>query len=564
MIKSIRRIQDIFTKRGEKELLVVESNGLVIHAAVIKKNENGKCVIKCCIKSRELDLADALKEIMVGIRKSSLKAPTQAVLLDSHVFSTILQLPVDPRKPLIYKEMQELIRWELEPYITQRRLRRLGSVLVGRGYIKEKDVDRIITIIESEKDGNIATPGAKKIPLFGEVAQRIGLISRDQLEESLILQQPSHYNEGEPVSGWTSLSKKPLNGRWPWLVCGLPVTYRDYAVKSFEDQKLTLYAIYPNVGMAGANLDRQSISTSGVFEFQSGSLSYTRLKDGNIINTRFNFISDLDNLVQSCMEFIEKDVEDVWIAGRWPDIEKAAHNISIGTERSCHKLSVETELSIMDENSLSEYMGMTGAFRHFVRLASAESGVYVSARVPSTPLTQHKYFRYGVVLAIIAVLFNTLGVMHQSKRSFQSEIVQEVRAKEKIMADINTLRKQLMSLNKKKSFLNEELPRRKELLPELLYIFQSAIPKDIMLNKFYEDNAGLIHIEGWGLSVRSIQIFKLDISERLTGMRLDSKGYPVQQKKGWKQSDGYSFKFDLISESKSKSKKAPMLARKAP
>ncbi len=564
MIKRIKKIQDILTKKWEKDLLTVESDGLVIRGAVIQKDDNGGCVLKACIESSEIDLSDALKEIMAEIGKSSLKPPTHAILLDSHVFTTIVHLPVNPGNPLIYKEMQELVRWELEPYMVHRQLRQLGSILVGRGYLQNNDVDRIITAMEEEKDGDVATPDTKKIPRFGEVAQSMGLISREQLEESLMLQHRSRYDEGEPVSGWTSLTEKPLNGRWQWLVSGLTVSYKDYAVKSFEDAGLTLHAVYPNVGTAGANLDSQSCKTSGVFEFQAGSLSYKRFEAGQVVNTRFHFINDLDNLFHSCAEFKENDVEDVMIAGRWPDIEKAADYIFDCTGLSCQKLSVEIEASTVNGSESCAYAGMTGAFRHFEKLASAKSAVYVPASIPSPPLTQHKYFRYGAVLAIAALLFTSIGIMHRSKRSFRTGIVEAVQEKEKIESEAKLLRKQLALLNKKKVFLSKELPRRRALIPDLLDIFQSVIPEEIMLNSFYEDLAGVIHIEGRGLSVRSIQMFKLDVSGRLTGMKLDSKAYPVQQKKGRIQSEGYSFKFDLITEYESANNTVQVKTRSLP
>lgn len=546
MIKKIRQIQEALTQRDARELLIVESDGLIIRAAVIQKSPQGEALIKTYTHSSELDLPDALKEIMAEIRKIYGKPPTRAILLDSHIYTTILHLPVDPTKPLPFKEMQEIIRWELEPFMAQSRMRRLGSILVGRKHLNQADVERIIAVMEEERKTIFAGLGEKKISRFGEAALSMGLISREQLEESLTLQQSFQYAEGETVCGWIPLSAKPLNGRWRWLVSGLTTSFKDYAVHSFKQAGLALQAVYPNVGTAGASLNGRTSNTVGVFEFQGGSLGYTCLKAGQTINSRFHFSDDQNSLINSCTEFMDHHVESVWIAGRWPDIEKTVHTIEDRTGRPCQKLSIEIEESVLNGNDSSEFAGMTGAFRHFLKMAPAESTVYVPTHVSSHPLTQHKYFRQAAVLILgAAVCFLMSGTYHW-KRSSLGKITQAAGEMEKMRAQVDGLKKELAVLTHKKNFLREELPRRNTLIPDVLNVLQSVIPEDIMLNSFSEDGTGVFHIEGWGLSVRSIQLFKLDISEKITGMRLDSKDYTIQQKKGWLQSDGYAFQFDLV------------------
>ena len=546
MIHKIKHLQDAFTQRDVRELLIVESDGLIIHAAVIQKSPQGEALIKTYTHSSELDLPDALKEIMADIRKVHGKPPTRAILLDSHIYTTILHLPVDPAKPLPFKEMQEIIRWELEPFMSQSRMRRLGSILVGRKHLKHNDVERVIAVMEEERKTIFAALGEKKISRFGEAALRMGLISREQLEESLTLQQSFQYAEGETVCGWIPLSAKPLNGRWRWLVSGLTTSFKDYAVNSFKQAGLTLQAVYPHVGTAGASLNGRTPNTVGVFEFQGGSLGYTCLKAGQTINSRFHFSDDQNSLINSCTEFMDHQVESIWVAGRWPDLEKTVHTIESRTGRPCQKLSIDIEKSVSNGNDSSEFAGMAGAFRHFVKMAPAESTVYVPTYISSHPLTQHKYFRQGIVLVLTAAVCLFMSVTYHLKRLSLGKTVQAAGETEKARAELDSLQKEWAVLNTKKNFLKEELPQRNALIPGVLGVLQSVIPEDIMLNSFSEDGTGVFHIEGWGLSVRSIQLFKLDISEKITGLRLDSKDYMIQQRKGWLQSDGYAFQFDLI------------------
>jgi len=386
----------------------------------------------------------------------------------------------------------------------------------------------------------------KKLPRFGETALRLGLISHEQLEESLMLQQPLQEPEGEIVCGWTPLAEKSLNGRWRWLVSGVAVSFRESAVQSFAQAGIHLQAMYSNVGTAGASLNGQMGNTCGVFEFQAGTLGYTRLTAGRTVTARFHFNDDRANLVNLCLELLEGDVENLWLAGRWPDIDGAAGEITVQAGRPCQKIPVQTKLSSLDESDPWAFAGMIGAFRHFLKLVSLQTAVYVPANLPPTPLNQYKYYRQGVVLLLVAVLGGLGGKLYQSKSLHLTKLTEATGKLEETRVRINKLETEIKDLRQKKAFLSEKLPQREAMIPYLMKVLQSAMSQEIMLNSFYEDDEGIIHIEGWGLSIRAIQIFKLDISKCLERFRLNSQDYPIQEKKGWRDIHGYSFRFDLV------------------
>jgi hypothetical protein len=341
----------------------------------------------------------------------------------------------------------------------------------------------------------------------------------------------------------------------------LPISLREAVVQAFADVGIIVQAIYPNVGNAGASLNGQLSQTCGVFECQSGALGYTRLTSGRTASTRVHFNDERANLADSCIELMDGEVDSLWLAGRWPNVDEVAGKISSRTGRSCQKIPLETEALSPSEVDACAFAGMVGAFRHFVRLASKETAVSITAHVPSISLKEYKYYRQGVFLLFTSILCVIGGGVYQLKCARLSNLAEARIKLEEVQTKINTLETELKNLNQRKNFLNEKLPQREALLPDLMGVLQSVTPKEIMLNSFYEDDAGIIHVDGWGLSVRTIQLFKLDISERLAGFRIDSKNYPIREEKGWRGLKGYSFQFDLLPEGVSLVDRQPEKAR---
>jgi hypothetical protein len=100
-------------------LLVVESDDLATRAAVLQTSPQGGTQIEACAESTAPDLAAALAETLRAIRAAGVRMPVQALMLSPHVHVMTLQLPIDPAKTPPRAHMQELLRWELEPYMAR-------------------------------------------------------------------------------------------------------------------------------------------------------------------------------------------------------------------------------------------------------------------------------------------------------------------------------------------------------------------------------------------------------------------------------------------------------------
>jgi hypothetical protein len=111
-------LQALFRGRPGR-LLVVESDDLATRTAVLQASSRGGTQIEGYAESRSPDLAAALAETLQTIKAAGVRLPPEALMLSPHVHVTTLSLPIDPAKPPPPANMQELLRWELEPYMAR-------------------------------------------------------------------------------------------------------------------------------------------------------------------------------------------------------------------------------------------------------------------------------------------------------------------------------------------------------------------------------------------------------------------------------------------------------------
>ncbi len=110
-------LNNILSFGKKSDLLVCETDGFSLRAAVLKRNGQNVEVHQTA-QSQLSDMAEAVKEVVSAIKADGWQGG-KAILLSPAVLSTLVELPVDPKKPRSLQQMQELIRWEVEPLLMQ-------------------------------------------------------------------------------------------------------------------------------------------------------------------------------------------------------------------------------------------------------------------------------------------------------------------------------------------------------------------------------------------------------------------------------------------------------------
>jgi hypothetical protein len=108
-------IKNLVPFSAPSELLVFETDGFSLRAAVIKNAGKSPQVVFTA-NSSFADMAEAVKEIAEQLKQNGFKGG-KAILLSPAVLSTLVELPINPKKSRPIPQMQELIRWEVEPLL---------------------------------------------------------------------------------------------------------------------------------------------------------------------------------------------------------------------------------------------------------------------------------------------------------------------------------------------------------------------------------------------------------------------------------------------------------------
>lgn len=520
-----------------KAVLVVEADDLATRACVCARGTDGQVRVKALAETKLLDLAEALAELIPALKSCGARIPSHAVLLSPHVRTVSLELPVDPAKPLPQRQFRELLRWEVDPYVSQHRARRIGTILVGRGYLRAADLDRLLR--------EQASAAGRKLRRFGDCAVEAGLITEEQLEECLALQQTEAPGEGEVAYGWTAQDSTARNGNWPWAVAAMNGTLRQKVDVAFARRGLRLRAAYPLVGCACASLNGEKEGSCAVFEYQAGHIGYTRCDSKRVVSRRSAFARDVGNPIDACADLFEQDARQVWLAGRWPDMDGALRDLEMCLERPCERLAHVSGREPSSSPEGPEMAGALGAANHMLGRAESHWAVAVPGRDPALPIWRDRWALAFVVAAILSVAMARTGLYFKRSAEDTARVVEAGQGLAQRESERSRLDARNADLEKQIRFLRHTLPANRRQAAELLDILTECRSEEIILQHIDFAAGETVEIKGWGLTPHGIQAFKIDLQEKLSHLALVGEAKPIRGEKGWESLDGYAFEIRL-------------------
>lgn len=233
-------------------VLVFHHDGFKLSGAIVHAGITGQ-EIQSMGSSSAIDFSTAIAEVLEQIKtKGNGKVPKKAVLISASAISALIDLPINPENPRSPQQMNELVRWELEPLFAQQNERwSIGALLMGRGYLAQnKRADVMVEVLARNAASN-----QRMTARFGEVAQSLGLLTREQIDECLALQERLVQFDDDTFCGWVPQKtgdEVDIDNdvpRYPWLASGMADGLRKHWVKACRRNNLFLTAIYPSLGV---------------------------------------------------------------------------------------------------------------------------------------------------------------------------------------------------------------------------------------------------------------------------------------------------------------------------
>ncbi len=509
-------------------ILVCETDGFHLRGAVISRDGN-RLKIDLTARSEAIDYKTAVNELVNSLRSMGWKGQ-QTILLTPAVFSTLLELPVSPKQPRPVMQMQEMIRWELEPLLMQHNmLWSIGQLLLVLGYLNEAQVKEVLDRQQGKHktglgDGHGNIYSYKR---FGELAMGMDFITQAQLDECLAKQAWLRSDSDEISCGWSSQVYPQAEGDeeagevgvHSWLVSGASVGMMRQWEAAFAASKVTLKQVYPLVGCASGLLEQAEDAI--LLESQHGFVSGMRLEQGAVAAIKLqhrDLTAALDGCLESYHGLIPPEAESIWIAAQDDAVDELAENLEVVLGR---------KIQLLAPAAGEASQGMLGAARDLFRMPGAGRSSAVSVRGPIPPIWQRPEARAvaaGVLLVLTIIALEATLYIRQglaqgehtrtavAKKSFDA-VVSEAQAKvdavNKAKADVKAKEEELKNLNARFDFFALELPARMMFVQSLMDELENTVNEDVVINAVEETPSLGFRIAGWALSETAAQQFIL-------------------------------------------------------
>ncbi|NOQ93706.1 MAG: hypothetical protein GQ547_03605 [Methylophaga sp.] len=573
-------LKDFLNFGKAKTVLVCETDGFLLRGAVLTRSGN-ELVVLHHAQSQQADMADAVADVINTVKAAGWDGD-EAILLSPTVLSTLIELPVNPKKPRPLLQMQELIRWEAEPLLMQHTTQwSVGNLLVGRGYMTEEQAEAVMDLQQGKANpaGGLALSEKFSLRRFGDLAGELGYIKRSQLNACLAGQEWLKSDDDEIECGWSPQAEvSDVPGTYGWLVTCVNKGLLKRWISVFDKHGVALQSMYSLAGSSACLLPASS-GSSVLLESHQG-LSFSMQVLDNKVIAQHLFLSPAKQPLESCLETyhaLNPDSADPVSLASWHK-ESAALTDELSQ-------SLSGELSLLNHSAISEHLspGMLGAGYHAFALLSSQlcAGARLGGPLPS------KWQRVET-RAIILVLFMLLSIIvseaslfirssqietHKADVDSQWEMING--AMKRIKGDIKQVeqRKKLIKENEvdhrrteaKLAFFGDLVPERVALVQAVLGILQSAVGDDVIINSIdeYGKRVGVMpplpnskkdnrkevenfNLEAWALTETAAQTFIQQMKDAIAPWGMEVRESHVLARTGPMSLEGFAVSMRLV------------------
>lgn len=561
------------------QVLVVESDGLMLRAAVINR-EGNKLVTHQHAMSSLLDPGLALAEVIQGIRADGWSG-NQAVLLTPAAMSSLIELPINPKKPKPLAQMQALIRWEAEPLLMQQQNQwSIGYLMVKQGLMTAEQVNHIRGIQQANKPAGMGIGAQQRsnFQRFGELALEHGYVDKERLNGFVQCQSWLRSDEEDIECGWQpQAAVKDAPGIYNWLISCAYKSVINRWVDAFKSHGITLSKVFPLTG-ASNGLLKTNHQEQLLLEAGPGIVTTTALSKGRINQFQAHHSAALETY-NACLEAFHTastdSIEEIWLSSHGESDHSLYQSLAEVFNKQVHFLGGT-------DPATGVTPGMLGAASLVTGLSDETILVPVQVGGPKPPLIQRQEIQLaGVAAILLLVIVGAEITMHlQQTRLAEQKTVLDERAKtldeavkritainDQIEARKNLLKEQQTSqqrMEARMTFFGEELPERNMLLQAVLGTLQNALNDHIVINSIDEMGKRLpmvganqpvqsdvieldnFNIDAWSLSESAAQEFIQALKDAAATWNLIVRDVQILERSGPLSLDGYAVALSLV------------------
>lgn len=514
---------------GKSSILVCDTDGFHLHGAIISR-QHDQLKVDLTTKSEALEYRVAVNEVISQLRNKGWQGK-DAILLTPAVLSALIELPVSPKHPRPPLQMQEMIRWEIEPLLMQHSmLWSVGQVLLALGHMNETQIADVLDRQQGKSktglgDGHGSMYSYKR---YCELAREMGYITQPQIDECMAKQAWLRSESDDFAYGWIAQTQQhPPNhhaesvnegGIHSWLVTGINLGVMQQWEAAFAANKVALKQVYPLVGCAAGLL--QEKENAVLLECHDSMVSGMRIEANAMTALKLqprNSGSTLDACLEIYHGLVPPEVKHIWLA---TSIYKAAA-LSEGLNKMLGR-----EVRLLQGASEVASAGVLGAAGNILRASDPGlRGCGISVRGPRPPVWHRVEARaiaaVTIIAIVIALLELTLYVRHdlakaehartaEAKKKFDA-VVAEAQAKvdavQKVKDEIKAKKTAIATLTARFDFFAIDLPSRAVFIRTMLEQLASTVSEDIVINAVEETPNLGFRVAGWGLSDTAAQQF---------------------------------------------------------
>lgn len=571
-VKPMSLFRRSFLARRPSSLLVCETDGFRLRASVLHR-QGGTLVAAFAAQSEALDYKAAVGEVVDQLRRHGWTGTGKAVLSMPGVVSARIDLPVAPHAPRPPLQMQELVRWELEPLLMEHTtLWSVGKVLVGLGYLTEEQAREVLARQHKPSGGARQESRMEMFSLkrFGEVAVEMGLIEPRQIEEALARQSWLRA-EGEDIAcGWSALPQtEETQGTHPWLAAGVNQGLLQQWTAAFSAHGVKLEALYPVAGCAAALAPR----VAGTLVLEPGGGQMVGIRLGEVgLEALLAHESSLNGVLESCLEtyhgLTPPEPEILWLAG-----EGAAElqpQLASVLGRTVQILQPE-----VGGVSGSVSVGMAG-------VAAQELGLVprincpVPTRGPRIPLRSRPLFHLAAGVVLLGIGLAAAEITLQVRQYLVQGVADKVNARaaeldgavaqvqqrvdaiKKLKDEIHAIQEEQTQLEAQETFHLDTLPRRAAFLQTLFDELDEVATEEVVLDRLAEEPKKGLVVQAWALSENAAQQFAEALRRGMEPWRLALAEVTVSERVGRLGLPGYAISLRIVDEATAKALVNPL------
>lgn len=524
-----------------RPILVAESDGFVLRALVIHA-EGGNAVVDGWAESRAGEISVAVAEVCTALRNSVGLLPNRGYMIAPGLVSALLELPVEPDKPRPPQQMQELIRWEMDPFIGEySELWSIGAILQGRGYLTPEQRG----LVAAELELRHAESG-RSLVRYGEIALSQALINREQLEECLAIQEKLVAQDVTLSCGW-GLQQwgNSEDNHYAWLTCAMPDLRRKQWFSAFSASGVRLDRFLSGLGSVVPLLAEQQDSQGErlLLELQQEQIACLRIVDDKTVISLQVTPRPLDEnelnsaCIALCSEQLRPDIDTLWLHSALPLPAGLIPALASALQREV-KMPASADL---DPGELplpvSECLSLYGLALSLLPLHKKFQPVSVPATDPPPPLWKNlELWRYAAPVVLCLGLIGHLLWGHwkleQTERE-QFRLEAERSQKAKVSAAVNQMSGEAQALNReiretektlrevgdKLTLIEEVLVERKNRVPQFLRALAASINPYVVVDQLVEsqDPPGF-QLATWAIHDASAQQFAKQLETNMAAL----------------------------------------------